>query len=236
MTQTLQWIALTALLIFSAASQGQTLEQETYDLTYTGDLMGLLPKLHEIDPSMTMSHIGTVRDVPLSLSFTGVGKLDILRTIGKQAGDKADLTYFSRTNTLKIHYKAPPQPVITPEPVKRYPDGSVVVKFGQARPVLVCQALDPCAIELEAGERIYRLDVGDPNRWEVSPALVGEGDRRAIVLVVRPTALKLKTRLLLATNKRIYSITLASAAKPTDPTDSRLLFVYPPKGEPKIAL
>lgn len=220
----LLYIVLCALLMVSASVHADTKGQDSFDFKYSGDLSGLVPKLCQIDPRMKVIPIGAARDIPLSLRLIAASKVEILRTVGELAGDKADLVYSPTANTLKIAYKETPR---SNSARMQNPDGSVVVAYGSTRPELTCQALDPCAIELEAGEQVNRLDVGQPDRWEISPALVGEGDRRAVVLVVRPTALMLRTKLLLITNRRIYSIGLSSPAKDTDPTDSRLYFTYP---------
>lgn len=232
MTMMLRPIALSVLIVLSATAHANSTGQDgqdRFDLTYTGDLGGMLPKLHQLDPQMTILNTGTPRNVPVTLRMTNVPKVDILREIGEQAGDKADLTYRPSNNSLKITYREAPKPVIIPrpDPVQRNADGSVIVMFGQAKPQLVCQALDPCAIELEAGEKINRLDVGDPVKWEISPSLVGEGNRRAIVIMVRATAPAMKTKLVLSTNRRIYSIILSSPSKATDESDSKMSFLYP---------
>jgi len=219
-------IALAALFALSTAAHAQAKSQDSFDLTYSGDLAGLVSKLHQIDPGMAIRSNGAKRDVPVTLKITNGSKVDILRAIGEQAGEKADLAFSPASNTLKISYREAPKPVFTP-PVERSADGSVVVTFGQAKPQLNCQAFEPCAIELEAGEKINRLDVGDPSRWEVSPSIVGEGERRAIIVMVRPTASTLRTKLVLATNRRIYSIILSSPANATDDSDSRMWFRYP---------
>lgn len=218
-------LAALALLALSAVAHGQ----DKFDLTYSGDLIGLLPKLNQLDPSMKINKTGVPRDVSVNLSLSNASKLDVLREIGGQAGEKADLVYSTRANTLTVRFREMPKPVYVPPPpaVKRNPDGSIVVAFGQARPEITCQTLDVCAIELEPGERIYRLDVGDRERWEVSPSLVGEGDTKAIVLIVRPSFQRLKTKMVVATNRRIYSIGLTSTAADTDNSDTRLSFFYP---------
>jgi hypothetical protein len=228
MTTTLRHIVFGALIAVSATGCALAKPLESIDLTYAGDLAELVPKLHQVDPRMNISITGTKRDVPVTVKVSNSGKVDILRAIGEQAGDKADLTYIPSSNSLRIAYRELPKPVVVapPPPVERMADGSVVVTFGKARPELVCQAQDPCAIELEVGEKINRLDVGDPKRWEVSPAVVGEGDTRAIVVIVRASESMLRTKLVLTTNRRIYSIRLTSPDKVTEEADSRMSFRY----------
>ncbi|MNT96412.1 Conjugal transfer protein [compost metagenome] len=71
------------------------------------------------------------------------------------------------------------------------------------------------------------MDLGDAARWEVTPSVIGEDDSRTVVLVLRPTQPKLKTRLMVSTNRRLYSIFLASTDSADEAGDTRLYFQYP---------
>ena len=191
-----------------------------WDISYRGSLAGALEALRQQDPEMKISPLGQIRDVPVALDLKQASKIEALKEIGRQAGDQADLKYSVRSNQLTVVFKEVPKPA-----VERGLDGSVRVRFGQAKPELVCQTLDVCAIELEKGEKIHRLDVGD-SRWEVSPSMVGEKETSALVLIVRPQAQQSRTRLLVSTNRRVYAITLRSTASADDASDTRLSFLY----------
>jgi len=213
---------------------------ERRDLSFNGDLIDVLPQLRQMDPQMTITRTGVERDVPISVSILNGEKLDILRTIGEQAGDKADLIYSPKANQLKIEYKPLPAGQVPATPaaaiaakaqtvpaVRRHPDGSVEVVFGRAKPELLCQPNEVCGVELEPGETIRGVELGDPARWEITPSTVGEDDGRTVVLVLRPTQPNLKTRLMVSTNRRLYSIFLASNDGASDTADTRLYFQYP---------
>ena len=57
--------------------------------------------------------------------------------------------------------------------VTRGPDGKVVFLFGEVQPSVVCSPLQVCEIELQAGEVVRDVLVGDSVRWKVDPATSG---------------------------------------------------------------
>jgi type IV secretion system protein VirB9 len=188
--------ALAALGCSIAATNA--VAQERHELSYTGDLIDILPQLRQIDPSMTITRSGTFREVPVAIAAMNAPKLEILRLLGEQAGDKADLIYSPKANQLKIVYKDAPAPAAVKQapavqPVKRNADGSVEVLFGSARPELQCQPMEVCAIELQPGETVNSIDLGDTARWQIQPTTVGQDERQAVVLLVRPSQPKAKT-------------------------------------------
>jgi P-type conjugative transfer protein TrbG len=81
--------------------------------------------------------------------------------------------------------------------------------FGHVRPALRCAPLRACAVELEAGELVLATSLGDSERWLLQAASSGPGARTPI-LVVKPTACDLSTNLVVATDRRIYEISLDS--------------------------
>lgn len=113
----------------------------------------------------------------------------------------------------------------TSRPVTRG-DGSVTWFFGATMPTIVCAPLKTCDIQLQPGERITKkgVHIGDPVRWDVSPALSGEGDRQVTHLVVKPSDVGLSTTLVVATDRRTYHMSLAS--RKTDWTPA-VNFDYP---------
>lgn len=51
--------------------------------------------------------------------------------------------------------------------VTRGPDGKVVFLFGEVQPSVVCSPLQVCDVELEPGEIVRDVLVGDTVRWKV---------------------------------------------------------------------
>lgn len=89
-------------------------------------------------------------------------------------------------------------------------NGSVQFVYGTQQPTVVCAPLQLCDIELQQGERLNGLDIADPVRWELSPAVTGSGSNEVIHILVKPKDVGLDTSLIVTTNRRIYHIRLKS--------------------------
>jgi type IV secretion system protein VirB9 len=108
-------------------------------------------------------------------------------------------------------------------------DGRVVYSFGAGMPTVVCAPLRVCIIELEAGEKIVgEPQIGDSVRWNVAPAVYGEGPQATSLIVLKPQSPALDTNMLITTDRRAYYLHLIS--KPTDYI-ARIAFAYPEEEE-----
>ncbi len=108
--------------------------------------------------------------------------------------------------------------------VTRGPDGKVIFLYGQIQPSIVCSPLQVCDIELQAGEVVRDVLVGDTVRWKVEPATSGAPGGQAIHLIVKPSEPGLVTSMVVTTSRRTYHIQLKS-----HPTQymARVGFEYP---------
>ncbi len=133
------------------------------------------------------------------------------------AGDNSAEAYFSKQN-----------PVLTPQekaavaiaqkwqvasatgmkPVAG-PEGSVRFVFGAQQINVVCAVLQICDIELQPGEQVNNLNVGDP-RFTVEPSISGVGANEVQHLIIKPLDVGLDTSLVVTTNRRTYHIRLRS--------------------------
>src|SRR3977135_4254314 len=52
-------------------------------------------------------------------------------------------------------------------------DKSVRFTFGASLPVIICAPLQVCDVELQPGEVVRSVQVGDNVRWSVEPAVTG---------------------------------------------------------------
>ncbi len=57
--------------------------------------------------------------------------------------------------------------------VTRGADGKVIFLYGEVQPSVVCSPLQVCDIELDGGEIVRDVLVGDTVRWKVEPATSG---------------------------------------------------------------
>lgn len=111
-----------------------------------------------------------------------------------------------------------------PDKPRRGADGSVVYLYGATLPTLVCTPLEVCAIRLQMGEVVNDVHAGDTARWRITPATSGSGATQTTHVIVKPTDAGLTTNLFITTNRRTYSIKLASTQKDWIPL---LSFDYP---------
>ncbi len=98
----------------------------------------------------------------------------------------------------------------SPGVVTRGPDGKVVFLYGEIQPSVVCSPLQVCDIELQPGEVVRDVLVGDTVRWKVEPATSGAADDQAIHLIVKPSEPGLVTSMVVTTSRRTYHIQLKS--------------------------
>jgi type IV secretion system protein VirB9 len=111
-------------------------------------------------------------------------------------------------------------------------DGKVVFLFGEVQPSVVCSPLQVCDVELQAGEIVRDVLVGDTVRWKVEPATSGAVGGQAIHLIVKPAEPGLVTSMVVTTSRRTYHIQLKS-----HPTQymARVGFEYPEDVSAKLA-
>lgn len=94
--------------------------------------------------------------------------------------------------------------------VTKGPDGKVIFLYGEIQPSVVCSPLQVCDIELQAGEVVRDVLVGDTVRWKVEPATSGAVGGQAIHLIVKPAEPGLVTSMVVTTSRRTYHIQLKS--------------------------
>ena len=108
----------------------------------------------------------------------------------------------------------------------------VTFPFGHAQPTLTCAVLRACVIELEPGELVLSRIAGDTERWEITPATAGV-DGKTPLIVVKPRDCDITTNVVLATDRRLYDLTLDSPpckARVTNPQQTyarHVRFYYP---------
>lgn len=97
-------------------------------------------------------------------------------------------------------------------PVTQGEDGKVVFLYGAAQPVVVCSPLQVCDIQLQEGELVQDVLVGDAVRWKVEAATSGVGTGQSVHLVVKPAEAGLITSMVITTSARTYHLELRSDA------------------------
>lgn len=111
-------------------------------------------------------------------------------------------------------------------------DGKVIFLFGEVQPSVMCSPLQVCDIELQGGEVVRDVLVGDTVRWKVEPATSGAAGGQAIHLIVKPSEPGLVTSMVVTTSRRTYHIQLKSHP---NQYMARVGFEYPEDVSTKLA-
>lgn len=104
-------------------------------------------------------------------------------------------------------------------------DGRVVFTYGAVLPKIVCTPLRVCDVELQTGERVNNVHVGDAGRWILEPALSGN----TVHVVIKPLVANITTNVALYTDRRVYHLELQSSEK--DDHMPFVAFSYPEDGK-----
>ena len=105
--------------------------------------------------------------------------------------------------TNRPHDSPSGKPVVTA-------DKSIRFVFGASLPVVICAPLQVCDIELQPGEEVRSVQVGDSVRWSVEPAVTGKPPLEVQHVIVKPADVGLRTSLVVTTSRRTYRMKLAS--------------------------
>lgn len=89
-------------------------------------------------------------------------------------------------------------------------DGTIRYLFGAQQPSIVCAVLQVCDVELQAGELVNSIHLGDTVRWVVEPAITGSSATEVQHLIIKPMDIGLETSLIVTTNRRTYHFRLRS--------------------------
>lgn len=103
------------------------------------------------------------------------------------------------------------------------PAGLVKFIYGTQQANVVCAVLQVCDVELQAGEQVNNLNLGD-SRFTIEPAISGVGPTEVQHLIIKPLDVGLHTTLIVTTNRRTYHINLRSHRTEFMP---RISFTYP---------
>jgi type IV secretion system protein VirB9 len=103
-------------------------------------------------------------------------------------------------------------------------DGTIRFLYGATQPSIICAVLQVCDVELQPGEQVNSLHLGDTARWTVEPAVTGSGRMEVQHLIIKPMDTGLETSLIVTTDRRTYHLRLRSHRTEFMP---RVAFTYP---------
>lgn len=117
-----------------------------------------------------------------------------------------------------------------PKEATRGEYGAVNYLYGATLPSIVTAPLRTTDIQLEVGEKIRDIQIGDAVRWQVSPSVSGSGSTETSHIIIKPTDVGLETTIFIYTDKRPYHLHVISRKKDYMPIVS---FEYPDQTKAK---
>ena len=88
--------------------------------------------------------------------------------------------------------------------------GKVVFVHGASLPTIVAAPMQVCDVELQAGETVHEIVVGDSSRWMVDSGTAGSGANAAAHLFIKPVDAGLESSAVITTDRRVYHLRLVS--------------------------
>lgn len=206
------------------------LGSQTFDFSYSGNVINIPALLRQYDSSLIiLPALGQKKALEVNLNLQGVNLTDINDAITSQTSNQVSLIYDEISDSLRLSFSTTLdvgkdavseslkwQNGVAPKPVLQS-DGVVRFPYGEYQPVVTCQPLNLCDIELQAGEDIQGIVIGDSARWNegdqgIPIVYSGSGNNLIPHLVLKPNQSGLDTSLLVTTSKRTYSFKLKSAS------------------------
>ncbi|WP_440994558.1 TrbG/VirB9 family P-type conjugative transfer protein [Cysteiniphilum litorale] len=100
----------------------------------------------------------------------------------------------------------------------------IVSYDANSRPLIQFAPMQTGMINLQQGERVTNISLGDTSRWLVTQSYVGSTKQGHVIILIKPTTPNIVTNLVIITNKRIYNFNITAQANVFTP-DVR--FLYP---------
>lgn len=108
----------------------------------------------------------------------------------------------------------------------RSDDGKVLFAFGQSMPTLTCSPTRACDVEMQAGERVNDVILGDKANWTWGQSVSTEKGQQVQHVVIQPRDNLVETNAIITTDRRTYHIRLY-APKQEGVYLNRVGFYYP---------
>ena len=89
-------------------------------------------------------------------------------------------------------------------------NGRVLYVHGASLPTVIASPFQVCDVELQPGETLNEVVVGDSARWLVDVSKSGSGENETVHLLIKPVDAGLETSAVVTTNRRVYHLRLVS--------------------------
>jgi len=89
-------------------------------------------------------------------------------------------------------------------------NGRVLYVHGASLPTVIASPFQVCDVELQPGETLNEVVVGDSARWLVDVSKSGSGENETVHLLIKPVDAGLETSAVVTTSRRVYHLRLVS--------------------------
>ena len=233
----------------SKSSKSYYFADSTFDFVFNGDVADIVVQLQQYEPKLKiLNNLGSKKAYNINIDLQNTNITAIQHFVEQATNARAKLQYNQAQNSVRIIYDTKitvAQDAIrqsriwqdggTPLPILSK-DGLVLFPFGQYEPKITCQPLQLCDIQLQAGEQVNDIRIGDSVRWNNSDGSIPiaySGDKLSLIphIVLKPVVSGLQTTLLITTQRRTYYIKLLSS---DTAHVSRVGFYYPDEQLAKV--
>jgi type IV secretion system protein VirB9 len=91
--------------------------------------------------------------------------------------------------------------------------GKIMYVHGAVLPSIIAAPMQVCDVELQAGEQVNEIIVGDSARWLIEMGTVGSGAKETTHLFIKPLDAGLESTAIVTTDRRVYHLRLISRRK-----------------------
>jgi type IV secretion system protein VirB9 len=91
--------------------------------------------------------------------------------------------------------------------------GKIIYVHGAVLPSVIASPMQVCDVELQAGEQVNEIIVGDSARWIIESGVSGIGADERTHLFIKPVDAGLESTAIITTDRRVYHLRLLSRAR-----------------------
>lgn len=88
--------------------------------------------------------------------------------------------------------------------------GKLIYVHGESMPTVIATPMQVSDVELQKGEKVHEIVVGDSARWMIETGSTGSGSDETVHLFIKPVDSGIETSAVVTTNRRVYHLRLVS--------------------------
>lgn len=95
------------------------------------------------------------------------------------------------------------------EPILSF-NGKLLYVHGASMPTVIASPMQVSDVELQKGEKVHEIVVGDSARWMIESGSIGSGPSETVHLFIKPVDAGLESSAVVTTDRRVYHLRLIS--------------------------